>query len=126
MGAGMLNVPERVYAFRPFHVEQFCSCRRIAFFQFFDGVPRKPQPAATADAGLHFNAGDFQKLKFVIACWAIHINLKRPIAPDGHRLPLTVSPFPPPSRGPDSSWNYNTTKISEGLICADFLLKHMH
>ena len=62
----MLNVPERVYAFRPFHVEQFCSRAGIAILQFFDGVPLEPQATATADAGLHFNAGDFHRLQFVV------------------------------------------------------------
>ncbi len=62
----MLNVPERVHALDPFHVEQFCPRRRIAFFQFFDGAPLEPETTTTADAGLHFNAGDFYRLKFIV------------------------------------------------------------
>ena len=68
----MLNIPERVHALRPFHVEQFSTRRRIAVFQFFDGAPLEPQPAATAGAGLHLNAGHFCRLELIITCWAIH------------------------------------------------------
>ena len=62
----MLNVPERMHTLGAFHVEQFRTRAGIAILQFFDGTPFEPQTTTTADASLHFNAGDFHRLKFIV------------------------------------------------------------
>jgi hypothetical protein len=96
-GAGVLNIPEIVDPVGPFHVDQFGSRCRVAVLYFFDLAPIEPQTSATSCAGVHFNAGYFQRLEFIITCWAIHLTSERPIAPDCHRLPLTVSQYPLPA-----------------------------
>jgi hypothetical protein len=70
--AGVLNIPEHVDAFRPFHTKQCGACRCIPVLQFFDLVPLEPETAATALTGMCFNTRNLQDFQFVVTRRTVH------------------------------------------------------